>query len=73
MSNYEKIKKMTIDEMAKFLERINDAHGKSVNKIACTNCIYYDTLHMPKDCIREGCEYVDIGIDIKKWLESSLD
>ena len=72
MTNFDKIKSMSIDELAKLLGDLNDADGNSLNKIGCTNCCYYETHHAPEDCINDRCSFMNVGTDAKKWLEHDV-
>ena len=60
MTNFEKIKQMSVDEISEFL---------FVHQfLKCNNCDYYK-----KQC---GGEYFDdksCTVGIKKWLESEVD
>lgn len=55
MNNYEKIKAMTLDEMAEFLSHIESMEEIGQN---CPDNEYKD------DCVAPFCEY-----GIKKWLQ----
>ncbi len=59
MTNYDKIKAMSIDEMVDFLAIYNDR--------ACIRC---EDCHM-----KEHCEYPVTPCDVsaRKWLESEVD
>lgn len=77
MTNFEKIKNMTIEEMAKFLESM--LNGENNHNVACYDCINYGTHHSdPKnkknglyEC--EGCDSEGIGLDLVKWLKKEID
>lgn len=63
MTNLEKIKSMTVKEMAEWLEIIlNDEH-ENWDSIGCWDCITYGTHHYPKDC--GNCEFLG-GLEL--WL-----
>lgn len=67
-TNYEKIKNMTIEEMAKFLQKNFDQNEES---FGCYSCIDYQTHHYPKDC--QACYWLTIGGSIEKWLQSESE
>ena len=76
MTNYERIKNMSVDEMAEFLKSMVDEN--ETHEVACYGCINYGTHHSnPKnngtnlyEC--DGCSCEGIGHDIVKWLESEV-
>lgn len=66
MTNYEKIKNMSIDEMAKLIHKIDDLS-------ACNHCLglcIKDDVKPDKN----GCIHIEVcERGIKKWLESECD
>jgi hypothetical protein len=72
MTNFERIKAMSIDEMANFIRSMVD--DDETHEVACYNCCAYGTHHSdPKnkgtnlyDC--DGCDCEGIGLDIVAWL-----
>lgn len=67
-TNYERIKNMTLDEMAEYFKEHFDEYGEH---FGCFSCINYNTHHYPDDC--GNCEYLNCGGDIKQWLLSEVD
>lgn len=76
MTNYERIKNMSIEEMEDFLKSMVDEN--ETHEVACYGCINYGTHHSdPKnkgtnlyEC--ESCSCEGIGHDLVKWLESEV-
>ena len=64
MTNYEKVKKMSIEEMVEWLGKAN-----WVSK-GCSNCVDYCIHHSPEDCKKFNCEGLD---EIKEWLSSETE
>lgn len=64
-TNYERIKNMTLEEMAEFLQKNFDENNEY---FGCYSCSNYGTHHFPKDC--EPCYWVSIEGSIEKWLQS---
>lgn len=60
MTNFEKIKQMSVEEMAKILDVIGEECGCIMPKIY--NC---------SDCIL--CEWCNKKLSSKEWLESEAD
>ena len=77
MTNYERIKNMSVEEMAKFLKSMVD--DNETHEVACYGCINYGTHHSDPqnkgtnlyEC--EGCYCECIGHDLVKWLNSEVD
>lgn len=57
MTNADKIRSMTDEELADFLQRIQDSEREDWTPIGCYHCSYYKTHHQPKDCFKEECEF----------------
>ena len=55
MNNYDKIRKMTLKEMADWLDKISNEDRDDWDPIGCSGCCYYNTHHMPKECGK--CEF----------------
>lgn len=76
-TNADRIRAMTDDELAKFIESMVD--GSNSHEVACYGCINYGTHHSdPKykgtylyDC--EGCNSEGVGLDVKKWLQKHAE
>lgn len=77
MTNYEKIKSMTVEEMAEFIKSMVD--DNEVHNVACYGCIHYGTHHSnPQykgtDLYKcEDCSCEGIGLDLVKWLKSEVE
>ena len=77
MTNYEKIKAMSVAELAAFLHNILDDDASC--EVACYGCINYGTHHADPnnkgtylyEC--EDCSCEGIGLDLVKWLESECE
>lgn len=67
MTNAEKIKAMSNEELADFLKRIQDSEREDWTPIGCYNCAYYKTHHQPQDCFKEKCEF---RYGVLGWLNS---
>ena len=63
MTNFEKIKSMTIEEMTEWIEKQIDDEREDWESLGCYHCINYGTHHYPKDC--GECEWLG---GIKQWL-----
>ena len=76
MTNFEKIKAMTVEEMADFLKSMVD--DEESHNVACYGCPSYGCHHSDPqykgsnlyEC--DGCENEGIGLDLVKWLESEV-
>ena len=69
MNNFEKIKNMTLDEMAEFLQKQFDEFEEH---FGCYSCINYNTHHYnEKEC--KDCEYWECGGSIKQWLQQESE
>ena len=77
ITNYDRIKNMSIDEMADFLTSLLD--GENNHNVGCYGCLHYGTHHSDiknkgtnlyecDDCFCEG-----IGVDLVKWLKSEVE
>lgn len=72
MTNYEKIKNMSVEEMAKFIRKL--VADDELSEVGCYNCICYGTHHSDiankgtylYEC--EGCDNEGVGLDLIKWL-----
>lgn len=73
-TNYERIKAMSVEEMAEFLQKTFDENKEN---FGCYGCMHYETHHYPDDCkTRENgkpCYWLSIEGNIKKWLKSEAD
>ena len=77
MTNFERIKRMSVEEMAAFLKSMVDEN--ETHEIACYGCINYGTHHSKPEnkgtnlyeC--EGCTCDGIGHDLIKWLNKAVD
>lgn len=76
-TNYDRIKNMTIPEMADFLKSLLD--GENNHNVGCYDCTHYGTHHSDiknkgtnlYEC--DGCSCEGIGLDLVKWLESEVE
>lgn len=76
MTNYDRIKAMTVEEMAEFIKSMVDED--EVHDVACYGCINYGTHHSDinnkgtnlYEC--DGCYCEGMGHDIERWLESEV-
>ena len=67
MTNGDRIRQMSNEDLAKFLQSVEDGEGN----MTCEGCIYAGTHHAnPDDEQYEcgGCYWEDIGWYIKDWL-----
>lgn len=67
MNNYERIKQMSVEEMASFFKE----HFQEEENFGCLGCAFKTSqYHSSKDCEFDGeqCEYYGTDGDIKKWL-----
>lgn len=77
MTNADRIRAMTDDELSKFIESMVD--GSNSHEVACYGCINYGTHHSDPqykgtylyDC--EGCNSEGVGLDVKKWLQKHAE
>lgn len=78
-TNFDKIKSMTVEEIAEFIKNMIDED--EIHGIGCYQCIYYGTHHTDKSNIGteheylyecKNCENEGIGLDTKKWLKSEV-
>ena len=77
MTQFEKIKTMTIEEMAEFIKSMVD--DSEVHCVACYGCVHYGTHHSDPqykgtplyEC--DGCPDEGIGLDLIKRLESEVE
>lgn len=67
MTNYEKIKSMTVEEMAEWLDKMLNQEREDWDAPGCYDCINYGTHHFPKDC--GDCEYLG---GLKQWLNREI-
>ena len=63
MTNYDKIKQMSLEEMADFLTYQTD--------ILCEFCEHYDLYKRPYGC--EVCDYATNEDVIKEWLKREAE
>ena len=70
MTNYERIKNMSIEEMAEFLKTC--VSDDLIHGIGCYQCIDYGTHHYTDGDCEATCSYFPIGLNVKKWLESEV-
>ena len=67
MTNADKIRAMTDEELEDFLHKIQDDTREDWTPIGCYHCVYHNTHHQPEDCIKENCEY---KYGVLNWLKS---
>jgi D-tyrosyl-tRNA(Tyr) deacylase len=70
MTNFEKIKAMSIEEMTEWLDKSTNQDREDWEDIGCYHCCYYGTHHAPVDCQRENCEWLG---GIRQWLNREAD
>nr|DAG76965.1 MAG TPA: hypothetical protein [Caudoviricetes sp.] len=63
MTNYEKIKNMSVDELTDFLVENTD--------VICGFCEQYDLYKRPFGC--KTCDYTDNKDIVKTWLKSGIE
>lgn len=63
MTNADKIRNMSDEELADFLDKISNDERKDWSPIGCNTCCNYNTHHYPDDC--GDCEWKD---GILNWL-----
>ena len=68
MTNFERIKSFTVDEMTEWLDKMLNQDREDWESIGCYNCIYYGTHHYPSDC--GDCEFLG---GLKQWLKREHD
>ena len=64
-TRYEKIKSMSIHEIADFLDKISNRDREDSISLGCYDCIYFGTHHQPEKCV--GCKWEN---GILGWLNS---
>lgn len=77
MTKFDRIKSMSIEEMATFLQCLVD--DTLTHEVACYGCINYGTHHSDPEnkgtnlyeC--EGCECEGIGLYLVAWLNLEVD
>lgn len=67
MTNADKIRAMSDEELSDFLQMVQDSEREDWAPIGCYHCVYYETHHQPKDCFKEKCEF---RYGILGWLRS---
>ena len=76
LTNYQKIKMMSVEEMADFLESMVDENR--THDVGCYGCINYGTHHSDPEnketglyeC--DGCDCEGVGHDLVKWLNKEV-
>ena len=76
MTNFERIKGYSVEEMAEFIRSMVD--DGETHEVACYGCINYGTHHSDPaykgtnlyEC--EGCSCEGIGLDIVAWLNADI-
>jgi len=69
MTNFEKIKAMTVEEMTEWLEKQNDQERDDWQSIGCYHCCNYRSHHHnPREC--GDCEWYN---GIKGWLNREVE
>ena len=77
VTNADRIRAMSDDELAEFIRSMVDDDG--THDVACYGCINYGTHHSDPDnkgthlyeC--EGCPNEGIGLDVLKWLKQPAE
>jgi hypothetical protein len=67
MTNFEKIKSMTLEELAEWLDVQHNQDRLDWDSIGCYHCINYGTHHYPNDC--GDCEWLG---GLKQWLQREV-
>ena len=67
MTNADKIRSMTDEELAEWLDRQHNQNRSDWEPLGCYKCIYYKTHHQPKDCRK--CEWKN---GILGWLKKEV-
>jgi len=69
LTNFEKIKAMTVGEMTDWIEKQNDQERDDWESLGCYHCINYRTHHQnPREC--GDCEWFS---GIRSWLEREAE
>lgn len=68
MNNYDRIKNMSIEEMAGYFQKLFDPHK---DRFGCLSCLDYGTHHYLEDC--GDCCWLTIGGNILKYLEQEAN
>lgn len=77
MTNYERIKNMSVEEMAEFIKTMVD--DDETHDVACYGCINYGTHHSDiknkGTCLYEcdSCYCEGVGHDLVKWLNLEVE
>jgi len=68
MTNFEKIKSMTVEKMTEWIKDISDDERDTWEPIGCYHCVNYGTHHQnPREC--GDCEWIS---GIRGWLEREV-
>lgn len=68
ITNHEKIKNMSVEEMAEHFQKLFDPYKE---RFGCLSCIDYGTHHHPDDC--GDCYWLTIGGNILKYLQQEVE
>lgn len=76
LTNFENIRQMSIDELAKFLTSLLD--GNHIHNVGCYHCFNYSINHLDPQykganlskC--NGCYNEGVGDDLVKWLNKEV-
>lgn len=77
LTNYDRIRNMSVEEMAKFLESL--LNGENNHNVACYGCMNYGTHHSDPENKKNGlyecgdCYNEGVGLDLVKWLNKELE
>ena len=67
MTNGDKIRNMTDEELAEWIDKQNNEDREDWDSLGCYRCVLYKTHHYPNDCI--DCEWV---CGILGWLKKEI-
>lgn len=67
MTNADKIRNMTDEELAEWLDKMSNQDRFDWGDIGCSNCVYYGTHHYPNDC--GDCEW---KLGLLNWLKTEV-
>jgi len=68
ITNADKIRSMSDEELAEWLDVITNDEREDWNPIMCAHCIYHETHHEKEYC--NDCEF---GKGLLNWLQSEVE
>lgn len=69
ITNYERIKSMTVEQMAEWLDQILNQDRKDWDEPGCYHCVIHGTHHENE----EGCGGCEFWGGLKQWLEREVE